>query len=197
LYGGTLRCLHQSGPNITEILPTMVVPGERRVIVFNTGMHDIHRLCGAEWASDRQSYLSPHDARLPCTVLYKRAVQELANAIDHFPADMKIFQTTTAAWPKYGNYNIAWGPTNGQTLPLDPSFVPYFNRIAVETLQSDDYAANAFQVVDGYWITLARPDHRETDRQVHIGKKLSHPGPEVVDAMVRIWTMILVWKICP
>jgi hypothetical protein len=81
-------------------------------------------------------------------------------------------------------------------LPLDPSFVPYFNRIAVETLENH-YAANTFLVVDGYWITQARPDHRETDRQVHIGKKLSHPGPEVVDAMVRIWTMILVWKICP
>jgi hypothetical protein len=196
LYGGALRCLHQSGPNITEILPSMVVSGERRVVVFNTGMHDIHRLCGTEWASDRQSYLSPQDSTLPCTVLYKRAVQELANAIDQFPADIKIFQTTTAAWPKYGNYNIAWGPTNGQTLPLDPSFVPYFNRIAVETLEKD-YAANAFLVVDGYWITLARPDHRETDRQARIGKKLSHPGPEVVDAMVRIWTMILVWKICP
>lgn len=197
LYGGTLRCLHHSGTNVTEVLPSMVVPGERRVVVFNTGMHDIHRLCGTEWADDRQSYLSPQDARLPCTVLYKRAVQELANAIDQFPADIKIFQTTTAAWPKYGNYNIAWGPTNGQVLPLDPSFVPYFNRIAVETLQSNDYAANTFLVVDAYWMTLARPDHRETDRQVHIGKKLSHPGPELVDVMVRIWTMILVWKMCP
>jgi hypothetical protein len=39
-------------------------------------------------------------------------------------------------------------------------------------------------------MTLVRPDHRETDRQVHIGKKLSHPGPEVVDAMVCIWSMI-------
>jgi hypothetical protein len=89
------------------------------------------------------------------------------------------------------------GATNGQVLPLDPSFVPFFNRITVETLQCNDYAANAFVIVDGYWITLAWPDHRETDRQVHIGKKLSHPGPEVVGAMVRIWTMTVVWKICP
>jgi hypothetical protein len=199
LYGGTLRCLNQSGPNVTQVLPSMSQKNERRVVVFNTGMHDIHRLCGSEWASDRQTYLSPQEQSLSCTVLYQQAVQALATAVDQFPAEAKIFQTTTAAWPKYGNYNIAWGPTNGQALPLDPSIVSHFNRIAVETLQKQNtYAQKSkFLIVDGYWITLARPDHRETDQKVHIGKKLSHPGPEVAGAMVRIWTMVLVWTVCP
>jgi hypothetical protein len=53
----------------------------------------------------------------------------------------------------------------------------------VESLQSNNYAANAFVIVDGYWITLARPDHQPIVKSILVGK-LSHPGPEVVDAMV-------------
>ena len=35
--------------------------------------------------------------------------------------------------------------------------------------------------VDAYWMTLARPDHRQVDLQPSIGR---HSGPQVLDALV-------------
>ena len=197
LYGGTLKCIRQTGPNVTTVLHSLAAqPNERRIVLFNTGMHDIHRLCGAEWTEDRQQYLSPHEQEQPCSTLYRQAVRSLADAVQQFSAELKLFQTTTAGWPKHGNYNVHWDPAYGQGLPMDPSFVERFNRLALETLKEDHFAKSNFKIVDGYWITLARPDNRETDRKVSTGKKLSHPGLEVVDAMVRVWTMLVIWTVC-
>jgi hypothetical protein len=42
-------------------------------------------------------------------------------------------------------------------------------------------------VLDSYWLTLARPDHREVDVDNSIGKHLVHAGPQVYDSLVRQW----------
>jgi hypothetical protein len=48
-------------------------------------------------------------------------------------------------------------------------------------------------VVDGYWITLARPDNREVNIDNAIGKHMVHAGQEVLDAMTRVW-LTIVWN---
>jgi hypothetical protein len=189
LYGGTLRCQKVSGPNVTMILEEAAAVVERRVVLFNTGLHDIHRLCGSEWASDRKTYLK--DPNESCSELYKVAVKSLADEVASFPAEVKIFQTTTAAWPKYGNFGVAWDPRYGQGLPLDSGFIEHFNELAVQVLKPYQ-----FHIVDGYWISLARPDHREIDQKSDLGKKLSHPGVEVIVAMVRIWFTLVMQSLC-
>lgn len=192
LFGGALRCRFLSGPKIT-------VPwddtNEQRIVVWNTGLHDIHRLCDTSFSDDRATYLPSSMLSANCVDNYRRAVESVAQDI---AASLKpvhtVFQTTHAAWPKWGNYGVAWDPRYGQSLPLDTSFIQAFNTIAVDVLKK---LHPKTMLVDGFWVTLPRPDHREVDEMNRIGKKLSHPGIEVVRAMVRLWwNVVVVHGIC-
>ena len=133
------------------------------------------------------------EQKQPCPQLYRTALELLLHSVQAIASvELRLFQTTTAAWPKYGNYGVAWSPRFGQGLPLDPSFVAPFNQIAWDVLKRHDN----IQVVDGYWMSLARPDNREVDGQARIGKKLSHPGTEVLMAMVQLWSHVVVQTFC-
>ena len=141
---------------------------------------------------DRRTYLRS-DMPGACVDLYKIAISSLIEEIMKLPDDdLKIFQTTTAAWPKYGNYGAAWDPRYGQTLPLDAAFVEYFNSVALDILE--DFPSIA--IVDGYHVSYGRPDNREIDVKSALGRKLSHPGLEVISAMVRIWSMLVLQQVC-
>lgn len=193
LYGG-YRKSEKYGPNISNKLELISLrhPNAKIAIIFNTGLHDIHRLCASEWTDDRFEYFDKKllkSFQFSCLWEYKSIIKEFADLIYKFPANLRIFQSTTAAWPKYGNYGIQW-PLDAQRLPMDASFVPPFNDVAFEVLQA---YKNKIQIMDGYWITHARPDNREVG---DIGKKLSHPGLEVQGAMVRIWAMLILEKVC-
>jgi hypothetical protein len=201
IYGGALRCARLSGPNVTQLqAPVSDAASGRTIVVVNTGMHDIHRLCGHHWIDDRPNYLTETELKSSCTTMYRTAIRELVLEVQKIPAAVHIFQTTTAAWPKYGNYGVAWDPRYAQELPLDSAFVERFNQIAVDEIKRFNVAAAAtkprIQVVDAYWITLARPDNRETNKKADIGKKLSHPGLEVISHMVRIWWQTAVQLLC-
>jgi hypothetical protein len=82
-------------------------------------------------------------------------------------------------------------------MPLVSDFSETFNEIAFEVLQEHNTNGSNDQekilIMDGYWITYARPDNREYG---DIGKKLSHPGDEGLSAMSRIWAKIIVDKVC-
>jgi hypothetical protein len=195
LYGGILRCSRLSGPRVEDLTESLQKSAaEQTVVIFNSGMHDIHRLCGHSWAEDRAEYLTSGEQTLPCTMNYQKAMRELLESVHTIPAAAYIFQTTTAAWPKYGNYGIAWDPRNAQELPLDEAFSKRFNQVAIDEIQR--HQANDFHIIDAYWITLARPDNREINQRADIGKKLSHPGYEVISHMVRIWWQATLSILC-
>ena len=199
LYGGALRCSRSSGPRVSDLIRDTQSDSRRTVILVNTGMHDIHRLCGHTYKEDRATYFTAHELRLSCLDIYRNAVQELVTTVQQIPAAIRIFQTTTAAWPKYGNYGVAWDPRYAQELPLDSVFVERFNRVAVEEIQKINHASVKSQqiaIVDAYWMTLARPDNRETNKVADIGKKLSHPGYEVTQYMVRVWFQAAMHLLC-
>ena len=120
---------------------------------------------------------------------YRALLKDFLDVVQDFPADLKVFQSTTAAWPKYGNYGIEWGQ-GGQGMVLMSDFCQAFNDIAFEVLQ--DYK-NDIAIMDGYWITYPRPDNREVG---DIGKKLSHPGVEVLGAMTRKFVMLVLDRVC-
>lgn len=193
LYGGYFKTQLLTGPNVRQFVAEAAKSTERRVVLFNTGLHDIHRLCGGnEMVQDRQTYIRP-DMPKSCVDLYKVAVESFLKDIIKLPeTDVKIFQTTTAGWPKYGNYGIAWDPRHGQPLPMDTSTVQYFNELAMNTLKMYPN----IKVVDGFHVSYARPDHREIDSKSSTGRKLSHPGIEVISAMVRTWSMLFLQQIC-
>ena len=193
LYGGYFKTQYLTGPNVSDFLAQTADDVGKRMILFNTGLHDIHRLCGGEeMIEDRLTYLRS-DMPRACVDMYKIAISKLAEDIAKLPeTDIKIFQTTTAAWQKYGNYGVAWDPRYGQPLPLDTSFIEYFNAVAVQTLRQYPN----IQIIDGFYVSLSRPDHREVDAKSALGRKLSHPGVEVISAMVRMWSMLILQDLC-
>jgi len=91
---------------------------------------------------------------------------------------------------KYGNYGIDWNQ-NAQSMVLISDFCAAFNDIAFEVLA--DYKDSNIDIMDGYWITYPRPDNREIG---NIGKKLSHPGVEVLSIMARKWAMLILDRVC-
>jgi hypothetical protein len=168
--------------------------GEEVVILFNSGLHDIHRLCGAEFLDERPAYLDKDrltSGSFACVDEYRALLIDFVDVIHEFPAALKVFQSTTAAWPKYGNYGIGWDK-NAQDMPLVSDFCAAFNEVAFEVLADYKDTSN-IDIMDGYWITYSRPDNREVG---DIGKKLSHPGAEVLSAMARTWVMLISDRVC-
>ena len=46
-------------------------------------------------------------------------------------------------------------------------------------------------VIDSFWLTYARPDHREIDMLNSRGKKMVHAGVEVYDVLLRQWLVVV------
>ncbi|CAB9496053.1 expressed unknown protein [Seminavis robusta] len=203
LTGGALRCnlIGGNDKNVTRFFQTILArkdekleKPERYVVLFNTGMHDIHRLCSHEFAADRLTYLgdAATDASkgFHCVMHYRYAIEGLATEVLNFPADLRVFQSTTAGWPKYGNWGVFWPTEGAQNMPVATEFIDFFNDIAYEVMK-DSFPT--IPVMDGYWVSYARPDNREVSsaKKKALEKKLSHPGVEVVSAMLRTWTTIV------
>ena len=166
--------------------------GAIRAVLFNSGLHDIHRLCGSEWRKDRLEYLNNtllNSGRFSCIDEYKALIFDFAAMIQSYDAEFKVFQSTTAAWPKYGNFGVEW-PMGGQLMPVATDAIPFFNEIACGILMENFPEIDR---MDGYWITYSRPDNREVGT---IGSKLSHPGLEVLSAMARIWSTLVLERAC-
>jgi hypothetical protein len=162
-----------------RLLQDGAAPKEKFVVLFNAGLHDIAQLCSRRWARKRRTYI--HDSS-SCGEHYQRSLIQLVDLIRSFPAELAVFQTTTAGWPKWGNFGFAWDPSRLQTLPLDTSSCAHFNEIAWSVMKEA-----GIPVLDSYWLTLARPDHREVDVNNSIGKHLVHAGPQVYDSLMRQW----------
>ncbi|CAB9517278.1 expressed unknown protein [Seminavis robusta] len=197
LHGG----LHQTLPNVsialegilhnatsTKLKKTMTT----YMILFNSGLRDISRRCLLR-------------LNVSCTKNYKESFRALLSLVSDFPADLKVLQTTTAGWPKYGNFGFAWPPTHPQPLPRDPNFVDHFNsdmlqevvRAGTGTPNAAGSSGNtAISVMGAFWLTLSRPDHREVDKTNAIGKHLVHPGPEVLNALTRQWITMIIESVC-
>jgi hypothetical protein len=75
-------------------------------------------------------------------------------------------------------------------MPVATEFIAFFNELAYQVIQ-DNFPT--ISVMDGYWISYARPDNREINMgpKKALEKKLSHPGVEVASAMLRTWTTIV------
>jgi len=194
LYGGYRRVTKLEDDSVRIKLDDIYrrSPSDIKVIFFNTGLHDIHRLCGSEWRKDRYEYMDNEildSGTFSCIKEYKALIHDFADLIHSYDAKLRVFQSTTAGWPKYGNFGIDW-PFGGQTMPLATEIIPFFNEIAYDLFQTTfpDVA-----LMDGYWITYCRPDNREVGT---IGSKLSHPGLEVLDVMSRISSMLILERIC-
>jgi hypothetical protein len=164
-------------------------------VIFNAGLHDIDKFCQKIWRKYRAPLIhSVSDVDFSCVQLYRESLTELVTAVAAFPARLRVWQSTSAGWPKWGNYGVAWPADAWQVLPTDPTAIAHWNNVAWEVLQP---FSNEIAVMDAYWLTLSRPDHRESDRSNSLGKHLVHAGPQVYYVLMRKWAMMILQTICP
>lgn len=84
------------------------------LVLVNSGMHDIHRLCSAEMRGDRETYLTnATEQELPCIDLYQEYVGKLLDLIQ-FVLDpmLLVWESTTV------RTNDTWSPDICRVCPL-------------------------------------------------------------------------------
>jgi hypothetical protein len=195
-HGGINAVLPNIKRDLTEIIQNDKKIAQERnktihyVVIFNSGLHDIIHLCGSEYYGLQINFTARGDAR--CIDTYRQRLREFAHLMKEFPSVLTVFQTTSAAWPKWGLSAISWPADKKQSLPFSSSFAEYFNEIALEVMEEFD-----IPVMDTYWLTLSRPDHREVTVNNDIPPKMAHSGPEVYSVLFRKWAMMILATICP
>ena len=158
---------------------------EEYFILFNTGLHDIDKLC-ARSSSEQSSSLTTTTNVTSFFSTYRTAVEEFVDVVNEFPATLRVWQTTSAGWPKWGLYGVAWPPHKLQPFPLSPNFVEHLNAVAWEIMNE-----RQILVMDSYWLTLARPDHRQITMENTLSQHLVHAGEEVYSVLLRKWLAII------
>ena len=170
-------------PQIRETLHRLsneAVEGERFYVMFNAGLHEIARMCSSLHHSSRSRLIRVPDEHYSCIHEYKTNLNQLVELVLDFPAKLRIYQDTSAGWLRWGNYGFAWPPDSPQLYPLDFHACLKFNQVAWDILQ-----AKSIPVMDTFWLSLSRPDHREIDILNSRGKKIVHLGVELYDVLLR------------
>jgi hypothetical protein len=159
------------------------------IVIMNSGLHDINLLCGAEYFGFQIDFAARGVGQ--CIDFYRSLLRDFAGVVKSFPSALTVFQTTTAAWPKWGTFGNSWPANEKQPLPFSSSFAEHFNTIAWEVMKEFD-----IPVMDAYWLSLSRPDNREANAKNDIARKMAHAGPEVYSVLVRKWAMVALETIC-
>ena len=169
--------------------------GERRIVIFNTGLLDTDKLCSKRWSDERKATMNITDDKFSCAEMYREYFQELVDFIGNYDASMKIFRTTTTGWHKYGNYGFAWPVNLPQPFPYSAHLTYHLNQVAFDVVKNSPFDIH---ILDGYWLTFSRPDHTQVKSiENEIGGHLVHYGPEVIGAMNRQLLMLILYDVCP
>lgn len=74
-------------------------------------------------------------------------------------------------------------------MPVATDFIDFFNKIAYSVMKE---GFPEIPVMDAFWVSYARPDNREVaGKKRALEKKLSHPGRDVVYAILRSLSTIV------
>ena len=84
---------------------------------------------------------------------------------------------------------MQWPPTHWQSLSTSSHAIAAWNQAAHEIILG--HRQYPIDVMDAYWLTLARPDHRECTYDNARGNKMAHAGNEVYQVLVRQMATIL------
>ena len=206
-YVSMKRGLLRMAENATSTLEGLIVEqedNERRYLIFNSGLHDIDRLCSGEMAAARKSDQTIMNLTVTedgtwgegssCVDVYESLMTKFVKFVRNYDADLKLFISTTPGWMKYGNFGFAWPAHKPQIYSRSTHFSSRINDVAYSVI--DEYGDGKIPVLDGYWMSLPRPDNTEAGEKNMIGKHLVHMGVEVTDTMARKWMQIVLWKSC-
>ena len=97
-------------PGIAEELKQLSNLRHRFFVLFNSGLHDQDKLCLAR--GYRVEFLNvTDDESFSCFQAYEDKLPHFVEMILEFPAELHVWQTTTAAWPKWGNAGLSVSAT--------------------------------------------------------------------------------------
>jgi hypothetical protein len=135
-------------------------------VTFNAGLHEISHRC-------MDSPKNKEPQKLRCYEMYEQDVRQLTELLKSFPSSLRVWHDTVAGWPKWGVFGVSWPQSQGQRFPREPNFCAYVNKIAFGVMQEEE-----IPVMDTYWMTLSRPDHREVVQKetIRTSYKLVHLG---------------------
>lgn len=178
MMGHWTETFNSTAAKILQIINDKRHRGDEFSVIFNAGLHEITNRCSHLMTAKRFA------AEGSCYDVYRRDVNDLAKVIKSFPASLRIWQNTLAGWPKWGLFGVQWPQDRGQYFPLCPNFCGWINDLAWDIMQK-----HRIPVMDAYWISLSRPDHREVankkDASQQTMYKLVHVGDEVYSFLVR------------
>ena len=126
-----------------------------------------------------------------CIDKYRDYLTQLLEFLNDYPTSLKVFRSTTAAWHRYGNFGFSWTKLH-QSYTLSFHFINKFNQIAYDLLKKYP----SVYILDGYWLTLPRPDNTEVSKDNKAGKHLAHPGFAVTQVLGRKWFTFLMRHFC-
>eukprot|EP00977_Amphora_coffeiformis_P011918 scaffold2917_cov191-Amphora_coffeaeformis.AAC.11 len=72
-------------------------------ILFNAGLHEIDILCSQKRVRSRGRVISTPDDNFSCTQQYRSNLMELTKLVLDVPGALRVFQSTSAGWIKWGN----------------------------------------------------------------------------------------------
>jgi len=143
-------------PAIKERLRELQGINATYFVLFNTGLHDVDRMCVFKEINMLHSYINITDPEFSCLDRYAQALEEFVDVVLSFPSALTVWQTTTAGWPKWGVYGAGWIVNRTQIVTLSPNTVEHVNEMAWEIL-----SRKRVPIMDAYWLSLSRPDNRE------------------------------------
>jgi hypothetical protein len=155
-------------------------PHDHFVVIYNLGLHEISNRCSL-FGQKAGRFNATHPPG-PCLPPYREDVATMTDLVLSKPALVRIWQSTTAGWPKWGVFGLAWPQNRGQYFPLATDMCGHLNDVAKEIVEEKNV-----KIMDTYWMALPRPDHREVvDKDTsRTSYKLVHMGPEVYLQLMR------------
>ena len=91
--------IHATLQDITSTLETIREQEEKRnvkrVIFFNSGLHDVDILCSSKRKRSRNG-INITNSGLSCQDAYRDGMTKFIHMLDDYPAEMKVFRSTTA-----------------------------------------------------------------------------------------------------
>lgn len=92
--------IHVTLNNVTSVLKEIQQREEsqtvKRAIIFNSGLHDIDVLCSSRRSHSRRKHNIMMRDGESCENVYRAGMTALINFLDEYPAELKVFRSTTA-----------------------------------------------------------------------------------------------------
>ena len=162
-------------------------PNAKVIVWLNAGLHEVNtdvcfrsRLCVGDVCNKS------------CVEAYKESLKHLITATVATEPDLIVYRTTTAGWSKWGNWGFTW-PNTEQAFVTGHHFIRSYNLAAREILAGFPQ----IKIIDGFDMTLPRPDHTERSLEHEPGPHLVHPGPQIVELQQTIFKTLIMEQFCP